>query len=272
MGATLAIFAAALGIGGGLRAEEDMRPFLEPTEWVDSQHPAVIDAARRATRGAATDREKAVRLHDFVRDEIRFGWTHAFYRMRASDVLRARVGYCNTKATLFVGLLRASGIPARQRFVDLDARVLRGLLSTGRAYVDHSFTEVRLGGAWQRVDSYVVDMSLHRAAREKLARDGGELGWGIHRNGTPVWDGTGDAFVQWVDDGSVEWLTTVDHGVFEDSPAFYATGRGNDGLKGMRGLLIRLFVEGGTARAEGLRAAGRPAALAPRAAASGSPS
>ena len=39
--------------------------------------------------------------------------------MRASEVLRAKVGYCNTKATLFIALLRAAGVPARQHFVDL---------------------------------------------------------------------------------------------------------------------------------------------------------
>lgn len=270
--ALLLVF-AALVAAIPLHAEEDeMRPFLEPTEWVDSDHPQVIDAARRAMRGAASEREIAVRLHDFVRDEIRFGWTHSFYRMKASDVLRTRIGYCNTKATLFVALLRASGIPARQRFVDLDARVLSGLLTTGRAYVDHSFTEVKLDGVWRRTDSYVVDAALFRAARERLARDGGDLGWGVHRNGAPHWDGAGDAFVQWVNDGSVEWLTTVDHGVFEDAPTFYATGRGNDRLAGMRGFLIRVFVEGGTARAERLRAGAARQPLAPTAAASGSAS
>jgi hypothetical protein len=32
-----------------------------------------------------------VRIHDFVRDEIRFGWTRRFYRMTASEV-RAWIG------------------------------------------------------------------------------------------------------------------------------------------------------------------------------------
>ena len=118
--------------------------FLESTEYIDHEHPEIRKLVRRLTANAADDRKRAVAIHDFVRDEIRFGFSGDFYDQRASAVLAGGRRFCNTKSTLFVALLRAAGIPARQRFVDIDADILHGLVDTGGAYVDHSYAEVYL--------------------------------------------------------------------------------------------------------------------------------
>ena len=142
--------------------------------------PQIDELAEHLVSGRDNARERAVVLHDFVRDEIRFGFTPHFYAMSAADVLAARIGYGHTKATLFIALLRAAGIEARQQFVDLHAAVWRGLLDLHTPFVDHSYTEVRLGGAWIPTDSYVVDMPLFRAAQAALrARQSGL--WIRHR-------------------------------------------------------------------------------------------
>ena len=141
--------------------------YMNPTHYIDSDHPAIVDAVHTNTAGARDAREKAVRIHDFVRDQVRFGWAPSLYDQKASDVLAAGAGFCNTKSTLFVALLRAAGIPARQHFVNIHAGILDGFIYPGTPYVDHSFAEVWLAGTWWQVDSYIVDRQLmtHAQAR-----------------------------------------------------------------------------------------------------------
>ncbi|MEM7165636.1 MAG: transglutaminase-like domain-containing protein [Planctomycetota bacterium] len=195
--------------------------FLQPTAAIDSGSQTIRNLAAQVTQGATSDRDKAVAIHDFVRDQIPFGWQESFYENRASEVLAARIGYCNTKSTLFIALLRAAGIPARQHFVDIDARLLRGIIDPGTPYVDHSFTEVYLEDTWVQTDSYIVDRAMFEAARVQLAAAGWTIGYGIHASGTSSWDGTANAFSQFADDGSSARFTTRDYGVHSDVLTFY---------------------------------------------------
>jgi transglutaminase-like putative cysteine protease len=142
------------------------------------------------------------------------------------DALTSKIGFCNTKSTLFVAMLRAAGIPAKQHFVNINAKILSGILNPGTEYVDHSYTQVFLNGAWLKVDSYIVDLKLANAARLKLQQENQLVGYGVHRNGVSTWDGTSDAFSQFLNDGSYKNLSTNDYGVFEDVDAFYRSGKG----------------------------------------------
>lgn len=225
---------------------------LHSTRYIDTEHPLIQQTARELTAGIQSDREKAIRIHDFVRDEIRFGWSRAFYDQKASDVLKGKIGYCNTKSTLFIALLRAAGIQARQHFVNIDARILSGLLDPGTRYVDHSYTEVLLNGTWVKTDSYIVDIPLAREAKARLANEGRLIGYGVHRNGTSYWDGKKDSFSQYVDDGSIP-LSTRDYGIYEDVGDFYASGNGVN----KRNLFLRLtfgfFSRNANKKIEGIR-------------------
>jgi len=51
-------------------------------------------------------------IYNFVRDEIKFGY-NVSDEIPASEVLKDGYGQCNTKATLLMALLRATGIPNR---------------------------------------------------------------------------------------------------------------------------------------------------------------
>ena len=63
----------------------------------------------------------------------------------------------------------------------------------------HTFTEVTVEGKLCRVDSYVVDPQLFRAAQERLKQAASvQGGWGIHREGENCWDGQQDSFSQYV--------------------------------------------------------------------------
>ncbi len=216
-----------------------------PTRLVDSQHPAIVALASDLTAGAASDRERAVRIHDAVRDRIRFGLAPAFYDMKASEVLQAGVGYCNTKTTLFSALLRASGLATRVRMVDLSASVLRGLFSPGTDTVDHAITEVFIDEAWYPVDSYVVDSELVAAARAMLEQEGRPAGYGINAAGTSHWDGHMPSFIQAVPTAGSVPTIVHEWGAFEDIDDFYRRTPGaRNRLTRINGLLIRLGAAG----------------------------
>ncbi|MGL4230671.1 MAG: transglutaminase-like domain-containing protein [Casimicrobium sp.] len=220
---------------------------------IDSNEPSIVAATNRLVTNAQSERERAVRIHDFVRDEIKFGWANGFYDQRASEVLNVRIGYCNTKSTLFVAMLRAAGIEARQRFMNIDAAIVRDFLDPGTSYVDHSYTEVKIEGRWLSVDSYVVDRPLANAARARLQREAKIVGYGVHRNGTTDWDGTKDAFSQFVNDGTYPNLTTKDFGVYADVNAFYASGNGVNTQPWVIRQLIGVFSRSANRRIANLR-------------------
>lgn len=197
---------------------DDPKRWLGETRLVDTGHASICALAARLAEGRSDARSRAQAAHDHVSRTIRFGFRPAFHDMKASETLAAGVGFCNTQSTLMIALLRALGVPTRAHFVDISAEVL----APGTPYVDHSWTEAWIDGAWRRTDSYIVDPPLLEKAKTRLKRSGRALGYGAHVNGTSAWDGRADAFSQWLDDGRHPRLSTRDYGVFDDVGAFYA--------------------------------------------------
>ena len=234
--------------------------FLQPTKYIDSSNPAVVALARSIAGSANSSMEVAIRIHDHVRDRINFGFSTGFYDQKASDVMELGVGYCNTKGTLFIALLRAAGIPARQHFVNIDAQVLAPFVNPGTSLVDHSFAEVFVQDQWRSVDSYVVDVKLFASAKRQLGIESKNLGYAIHKNGQSVWDGRSDSFSQFVNDDVVKGLTTKDYGVFDDVGAFYESGNGVNKLNFFVKASFGLFSRSVNQRIESVRNAGYPKA------------
>lgn len=194
---------------------------LGATALIETAHPRIAALSKEISQSAGSDRAAAVLLHDWVRDQIAFGIPPGFYETTATEVLDAKVGYCNTKVTLFSALLRARGIPTRMRMMDLSAQVLQGLFDPGTPYVDHGITEVFLDGRWIAVDSYVVDKPLAMAAAKKLTARNSQAGFGVHLDGKPEWDGLTNNFIQCVNNQSISGYVLKDHGLFIDVADFY---------------------------------------------------
>jgi transglutaminase-like putative cysteine protease len=194
---------------------------LKSTSLVEANHPRIVALAKEITQNTSQERIAAVRIHDWVRDQIPFGIPPAFYETSATETLDVKLGYCNTKISLFNALLRARQIPTRIRVVDLSAQVLQGLLDPGTPYVDHALIEVFLEGRWIKVDSYVVDKPLIVAATKKLALNRGKAGFGIHIDGNPDWNGSDDNFIQYMNNASIPNYVLKDHGLFFDVADFY---------------------------------------------------
>ncbi len=222
-------------------SDEALREFLEPTSVIDSDNAAVMSMATELANGADSPRKVAVRIHDFVRDDIDFGFPPSFYATSASKTLQLGRGYCVTKSTLVTALLRAAGVPARIHFVDLDAALLSGFLDPGTPYVDHCFVEIFLGDRWVSTDSFIVDPPLREAALAKLRETSAQIGYGIHLEGTGNWNGRDDAFSQFVEDtapSSGRAFSTRDYGVHSDILALH---RDAPEVWNRRGWGLRMF-------------------------------
>jgi len=91
-----------------------MNRYLEPSEFIDWQHPDVQRQARKISTGLNRDRDIAQACFEFVRDEIQHSFDYSLNPVtcKASEVLMHRTGYCYAKSHLLAALLRANGIPA----------------------------------------------------------------------------------------------------------------------------------------------------------------
>jgi transglutaminase-like putative cysteine protease len=128
---------------------------LASTALVDSDHPSVVAFARKHAQGG-TDRERAVALHDAVRDGFRYDPYKVDLStsgMRASHVIERGFGWCVPKAALLAATCRAVGIPARLGYADV-----RNHLSTERMrrtmqtdlFIWHGYTDIWIDGAWRK--------------------------------------------------------------------------------------------------------------------------
>ena len=228
--------------------------YLRRTSLIDHDHSDITSAVSRITAGADNDVMSAVRLHDFVRDEILFGWAPQFDSQSASQVLRCGIGFCNTKTTLLTALLRAAGIPARIHCVSINRRILSGLIRPPSQYVDHSYVEVALHHRWIGIDSYIVDRPLHRAAVAECNARHLLVGFGVHVRGSTHWDGQSNSFSQFLVDDSVPDMSDRDFGSFNDIDAFRATGLGRNPRYWPARLGIRVLTHVANHRETALRA------------------
>lgn len=125
-----------------------------PTSTIESSHPAVVEFTRLHAGKESSDVERAVRLYYAVRDGIRYDpyrLNLTINGMSASETLRARHGWCVSKAILLAACCRSLKIPSRLGFADV-----RNHLSTARMrqtmqtdiFYWHGYTEMLLEGRW----------------------------------------------------------------------------------------------------------------------------
>lgn len=113
--------------------------FLEPTSYVDADHPGVVAYARRICEGATSQADKASRLFRAVREHPLYDpYTLSFEpeSFRASTVLGKDRSYCIPKAVLLAAAARASGIGARLGFADVKNHL------ASKKLIDHLGTDL----------------------------------------------------------------------------------------------------------------------------------
>jgi transglutaminase-like putative cysteine protease len=148
-----------------------MKEFLSPGRYIDSDHPAVVEFARKHVKGS-TDVERAVSLYYAVRDSIRYNPFLDFSKdtaFRGSKCLETGEGFCIGKAALLAACARAVGIPARVGFADVKNHLTTPRLAERMGtdlFVYHGFAELWLEGKWVKATP-AFNLELCRKFRVK---------------------------------------------------------------------------------------------------------
>ncbi len=179
----------------GLFMEMRMKEYLLATPLCDWNKPEILELASDICQNAENEREKALAIFEFVRDEIRFGINDS--KTSASKTLRLQTGECVTKTNLQIALLRAAKIPARFHAVRCKSEALRGIVPEWLskrmpAVVSHFWCECNLSGKWISCEA-MLDQPLY----DSLLQQGN-----ITEEQIPTidWDGESDLIVlkQWI--------------------------------------------------------------------------
>lgn len=191
----------------------------------------VVDLVALPTQ---TEVEKAIALHDFVRDNVKFGFNKYFDAAPSDYTLAFGYGHCNPKSRLMVELFRAAGFEAHQHFVVIPKTILNGVLPASRMWtlpreLCHSYAEVQVEGRWCAIDSYIVDTPLLKGGLAKLGQEGRPLGYGVRSDSVNIWGGQSDAFSQFDRSMMIE-----DHGRIQDLEAYFQDKRYRHKMLGMR--------------------------------------
>lgn len=194
------------------------------SRFADADDEGIQEKAAELTTGKSTPLEKLESIFNFVRDGIRFGFTPRWDEVRASEVMGYGFGYCNTKATLFLALCQASGIPARVHYGLIDVRIMRGIfpsfvLAMMPRAGGHSWIDVHLEGRWKHVDSYINDRAFYDRARRRLEASGLSFGYSVS-----FVDGKSSCDFNFGERGFVHMGAVVeDHGSWEDPADYFAS-------------------------------------------------
>lgn len=144
------------------------------------------------------------RVHNFVRDEIKFGWTAPFDQADPDYTLALGRGHCVPQARLFTSLLRALGFDATMRFVEIHRDILYGTFPDSfyelvPKRICHAYAVVKIGGKVLNIDSFITDPQYFFNARSRLLATEREVGFGIHRDGRINLSLEEDSFCQFAD-------------------------------------------------------------------------
>ena len=208
--------------------------YLKPTALLDFGDPRIAGIVDQQGWSRLPEEERIGAVYDFVRDGIPFGY-NASDDLAASAVLADGYGQCNTKTTLLMALLRASGIGCRLHGATIDKRLQHGVMVAPLYWfaprsIIHTWAEVHLGGRWVGLEGVILDGGYLDGVRNRIGqRTGPFLGYGV---GTPD---IGDPPVDWAGTDTLIQATGIDRdfGVFDDPDAFYrAHGVNARGIKG----------------------------------------
>jgi len=185
--------------------------YVLPAHFVESDSSEVKDFVSSALQSLPEDastRDKAIRLFEAVRDDIRYD-PYCFAldedSYRASRIAGAEAAFCVPKAILLAACLRAVGIPAALGFADvrnhLNTPKLQELMGTD-LFIYHGYVQLWLDG-----ETYKVTPAFNMELCERF---------GVK---PLVFDGYHDALFHEFDENDHRHMEYVnDRGLFFDVP------------------------------------------------------
>ena len=121
--------------------EPRLQTFLQPTAFMQSDHPSIKTLTARIVGTETNAIKAAMKLKDWIYRELAKEPTVSI--PNALEVLQAKKGDCNEHTVLFNALARAAGIPAK---------TVVGVVYLRGAFYYHAWSEVWLG-RWVALDS-----------------------------------------------------------------------------------------------------------------------
>ena len=187
-------------------------------KWLSNyDHPTIRAKAKELTLAKPTLVDKVESIFLYVRDGIHFGFPPKWDQVKASETLQYGLGYCNTKATLFLALCKAIDIPARIHTGHIEIKIMKGIFppfafpflpkSGG-----HSWMEIEVDGEWKPIDSYINDKPFYDGALKRLQESGQITAYSIS-----LAKGVSSCEFNFGDKGFVHMGAVVDdHGTWDD--------------------------------------------------------
>ncbi len=214
--------------------------FLIDTPILDYNEPALRALSQERGWADMPEYERIGAIYDFVRNEILFGYNESD-EIPASQVLADGYGQCNTKATLFMALLRQNGIPCRFRGFTIHKELQKGAI-TGLWYrmapesIIHSWVEVSYDSRWVNLEGFILDSAYLERLQSLFPNAKNFCGYGADvpdLSSPPVeWRGS-DTYIQ---------KEGINHnfGVFDTPDDFY--NRHGSNLRGLKKMLFKHII------------------------------
>lgn len=216
-------------------------PYTQTTEILDYHSLSITQLISDSNWLNLNEFERIGAIYAFVKNSIKFGYNRSD-DIKASDVLNDGYGQCNTKSTLLMALLRATGTSCRFHGFTINKRLQKGAIPTylywlAPRYILHSWVEVFYNNHWINLEGFILDKEYLAAIQQKFSNTQNTFcGYGIATpclSNPPVnWTGQ-DTYIQ--RDGIHH-----DFGLFNSPDEFYAKHGTN--LSGLRRLLYVYFI------------------------------
>ena len=132
---------------------------LEANAYLDANDALIRETAARVAGGVDDPYEKAIRLKNWVADNMIFDL--GIVSPPATEVIRNRRGTCVGYAMLLTTLARAAGLPAR---------FLMGYVYLNGIWGGHAWSEIFVRDRWLPFDAAVVGPGIADAARVHFSR------------------------------------------------------------------------------------------------------
>lgn len=151
----------------------EFKGYLKSTPILDFGNTSIQLLIKNRGWNKMADSDKIEKIYNYVRDEIKFGY-NTDDNIPASQVISDGYGQCNTKANLFMALLRAVNIPNRMHGFTIYKALQKGAV-TGVWYklapknILHSWVEVFFDGKWYNLEGLILDKPYLEALQNKFA-------------------------------------------------------------------------------------------------------
>ena len=140
--------------------DPELKPFLSPEDFIESNDPVLIKKARELTEGAVDSWEAVKRLSQWVAEEIGYDIPGGGSARNTYDL---RAGECGAHSRLFTALCRAAEIPSR---------VVWGCIyvpNRGGSFGQHGWNEVFMGEAgWIPLDTTLREIDFVDSSHIRL--------------------------------------------------------------------------------------------------------